>query len=101
MKYLSLILVIFVSGCSLFGPRHAPVNPPKWPDATPALIEKCKELQQLELTNQATITDILRTVVQNYGFYHQCSLKVDGWNKWYEEQKRIYEEALAKGKPQK
>lgn len=101
MRYLVFAMALFLSGCSIFGQKHAPVQPPKWPDASPALIEKCKELQQMEITNQASITDILKIVVQNYGFYHQCSNKVDGWNKWYEDQKRIYEEAVDKGKAKK
>lgn len=101
MKYLALTFVVFMSGCSLFGPRHAPVEPPKWPDASPALVEKCKELQTLQETGSLNITDILKAVVTNYGFYHQCSNKVDGWNKWYTEQKKNYEEAIDKGKQKK
>lgn len=101
MKYFILLVALFLSGCSLFGPRYAPVEPPKWPEAVPALVEKCKELQQMEISGTASITDILKIVVQNYGFYHQCSYKVDGWNKWYEEQKKNYEEAILKGKQQK
>jgi hypothetical protein len=23
--------------------------------------------------------------------YYQCSAKVDGWNEWYQQQKKIYE----------
>ena len=74
MRYIALTFVVLLSGCSLFGPRHAPVEPPKWPTASPELVEKCKELQTLQETGSLSITDILKTVVQNYGFYHQCSL---------------------------
>ena len=41
---------------------------------------------------------MLKTIVHNYTLYHQCSLKVDGWNDWYVEQKKIYDELRSKGK---
>lgn len=101
MKLVSLIFVSLLAGCSLFGPSYAPIDPPKFPEATETLKQKCRELQELDTAKTNNITDILKSVVQNYGLYHECSLKVDGWNKWYTEQRKIYEEAIEKGQSKK
>ena len=65
---------------------------PKFPDPVPKLMEKCKDLIQIE-GNQIPITDFLKTIVQNYTLYYECSSKVDGWQDWYEKQKKIYDKA--------
>jgi hypothetical protein len=53
-----------------------------------ALNEDCKELQ---LMAGNSITDLLRTVVENYRLHYECSNKVEGWQDWYKEQKRIFD----------
>lgn len=83
---LSLMLTLAISGCGMF---QSTVKP-KWPDAVPELKEKCPDLVTLE-GDKIAITELLKAVVKNYQLYHECSLKNDGWNKWYEEQKKIYE----------
>jgi hypothetical protein len=35
---------------------------------------------------------MLKTVVENYTLYYQCSTKVEGWQEWYSEQKKIFDE---------
>lgn len=85
MKYSSLILVAFLLGCS----TTAPVVQ-KFPDVPKALVEKCESLKKVE-GDRVAITEMLKVVVQNYGMYYECAAKVDGWNDWYLEQKRIYE----------
>lgn len=87
MKLCALVLVSLLSGCSVLVPVK-----PKFPEPVPELVERCKELQQVPATgNPVAITDMLKVIVSNYGLYYQCSNKVDGWNRWYEEQRRIYE----------
>ena len=44
-----------------------------------------------KMAKTALINEMLKVVVQNYGMYYECAAKVDGWNDWYLEQKRIYE----------
>jgi hypothetical protein len=85
---LALSLVILLSGCSLFR-QPVPVVP-KFPEATPELLKKCEELRKVE-GDQVLITELLRAVVHNYSLYYQCSTKVEGWQEWYETQKKIYE----------
>lgn len=87
MKLLLVMLAIVIAGCSTVVPVK-----PDFPDAVPELVQRCQELQQVPVTgNPVAITDMLKTIVNNYSLYYQCSNKVDGWNRWYEEQRRIYE----------
>jgi hypothetical protein len=84
MKYIVLSLVLGLAACST-----APVKQ-KFPEVPKALIERCESLKKVE-GDRVAITEMLKVVVQNYGMYYECAAKVDGWNDWYLEQKRIYE----------
>ena len=85
MKYIILSLVVFLSACS----TPVPVKQ-KFPEVPNALVERCESLKKVE-GDRVAITEMLKVVVQNYGMYYECAAKVDGWNDWYLEQKRIYE----------
>ena len=85
MKYIILSLAVFLSACS----TPVPVKQ-KFPDVPKALVERCESLKKIE-GDRVAITEMLKVVVQNYGMYYECAAKVDGWNDWYQEQKRIYE----------
>lgn len=88
MKLFPIIFVFLLSGCSLFT-KTVPVTQ-KFPDAVPELMKKCEELKRVE-GDKVLITELLKTVVENYTLYYQCSTKVEGWQEWYETQKKIYE----------
>ncbi len=85
MKYISLILAVFLTACS----TPVPVTQ-KFPEVPRSLVERCESLKKIE-GDRVAITEMLKVVVQNYGMYYECAAKVDGWNDWYLEQKRIYE----------
>ena len=85
MKYLSLILVTLLIGCS----TTVPVKP-NFPEVPQVLKERCESLKKIE-GDKVAITEMLKVVIHNYTLYHECSTKVDGWNEWYESQKKIYE----------
>jgi hypothetical protein len=85
MKYIILSLAILLSACS----TTVPVKQ-KFPDVPKALVERCDSLKKVE-GDRVAITEMLKVVVQNYGMYYECAAKVDGWNDWYLEQRRIYE----------
>jgi hypothetical protein len=85
MKYIILSLVVFLSACS----TPVPVKQ-KFPEVPKSLVERCESLKKIE-GDRVAITEMLKVVVQNYGMYYECAAKVDGWNDWYLEQKRIYE----------
>lgn len=93
MRFYVLLTVMFISGCGLFQ-KPIPMAP-KWPDAVPELREKCPDLATIE-GDKVAITELLKTVVNNYKLYYECSIKNEGWNKWYDEQKKIYEETTKK-----
>jgi uncharacterized lipoprotein YmbA len=85
MKYIILGLALVLTACS----TPVPVSQ-RFPDVPKALVERCESLRKIE-GDKVAITEMLKVVVQNYGMYYECAAKVDGWNDWYQEQKRIYE----------
>ena len=85
MKWAILVTTLALVGCSTVVPVK-----PKFPDPVKELTEKCHALQKVE-GDKVAITDMLKVIVNNYALYYECSAKVDGWNEWYNEQKKIYE----------
>lgn len=82
MKYLFIALLL--AGCTT-----VPVTQ-KFPDAPDILQQSCKSLEQVNTT--ATISEFAKVVVNNYTEYYQCSTLVEGWQEWYKNQKKIFEE---------
>jgi hypothetical protein len=80
-------LVLLLSACAT---TPIPVER-KFPSYPKALSEKCEPLKLIEPTDKVPITDMLKTVVENYVIYYNCATKVEGWQEWYIEQKRIFE----------
>jgi PBP1b-binding outer membrane lipoprotein LpoB len=85
MKYSVLLLAVLLSGCL----STAPVKQ-KFPDVPDVLTERCEKLKKIE-GDSVAITEMLKVIVKNYALYYECSTKVDGWQEWYNEQKKIYE----------
>ena len=86
MRLLAVLLIaLALVGCS----TTVPVTR-KFPEAPQTLLEKCPELKQL--AQDAKLSDVARTVVENYTQYQQCSNKSESWVEWYNTQKKIFEE---------
>lgn len=84
MKYL-LLLSVLLTGCSTVVPVTA-----KFPDAPAELFVDCEELEKIPAdTKQLSVTS--EAVVRNYGRYHKCRAKVDAWQEWHKDQKKIFE----------
>ena len=83
MKYL-IIIGLLLSGCT-----SVPVAP-KWPTVPVSLQKPCDELNLTPQTDKLSV--VIDTVVDNYALYHECALRVEGWNEWYTEQQKIYNE---------
>ena len=84
MKYIVLVLALLITGCST-----VPVVM-KFPEAPQALMEKCDDLEKVPPgTTQLSVTT--EVVVRNYSRYHQCRIKVEEWQEWYNSNKKIYE----------
>lgn len=81
---LSLTIVGLLVGCSTVVPvKH------KFPDVPSTLLVKCPPLKKLD--EQPKLSDISKTISQNYTAYHECSVKSDAWIEWYQVQKQILE----------
>jgi len=91
MRILPILFCLsLLAGCSIFK-QPVPIKP-TFPTAAPELMKKCEELKTV-VGEKVLITDLLKTVVENYTLYYECSNKVEGWQEWYNEQKKIYENA--------
>lgn len=86
MKKITLLLSFLLVGCSTTVPVIA-----KFPKVPDALTQKCEPLKKIE-GEQISIVDLHVRVVENYTQYHECALKVEEWNTWYTQQKKIFEE---------
>jgi hypothetical protein len=81
MKYIALILPILLTGCF-----SVPVKM-SFPDAPPEMKVACPDLKQVK--ENAQMSDVLESVVNNYSSYHECKNKVDAWVEWHKQQKQI------------
>jgi len=85
MKLLiALLLLISLTGCSTTVPVVA-----KFPEVPKVLLTKCPNLQ--ELSTDAKLSDVAKTITINYSSYYECAVKMDAWIEWYSVQKIIYE----------
>jgi len=85
MKFLAIALALTLSACSTTVPVVA-----KFPAAPGTLVqEPCPDLKKLE--EQAKLSDVAKTVTVNYSEYYMCAIKLEAWQRWYREQKVIYE----------
>ena len=83
-KYLALFLLILMSGCSTVVPVTV-----KFPDAPDRIKVKCPQLKTL--SEEVKLSDIAKTITENYTTYYECAVKHDAWIEWYETQKIILE----------
>ena len=85
MKYAVVALVVALAGCS----TPVPVKQ-EFPVAPEALLQRCPDLLTID-NSKNTLSEMLKVVIQNYALYYQCAEKTHGWQDWYAEQKKIYE----------
>lgn len=84
MKYLSILFVALLTGCSTTVPVVA-----KFPEVPKHLLVKCPQLNKVN--DDAKLSDIAKTVTVNYTEYYTCAVKNDAWIEWYQVQKNIFE----------
>jgi hypothetical protein len=88
MKTLLIIVtVLMMTGCAMFQ-KSVPVKR-NFPSVPTELMEACPDLKKTEPTEK--LSEVLKVVVDNYGQYHECKIKVDTWVEWYNTQKNIFE----------
>jgi hypothetical protein len=79
-----IILAFLATGCSTTVPVTA-----RFPEIPERLLEKCPQLEKLE--NESKLSDIAKSVTNNYTKYYECAVKDDAWIEWYQTQKLIFE----------
>ncbi len=85
MKFLVIALVLLLSACSTTVPVTS-----KFPAPPGTLVqEPCVELKKLQ--EDPKLSDVAKTVTINYSEYYMCAVKLEAWQRWYREQKTIYE----------
>ena len=50
---------------------------------------RCPQLKTLN--EEAKLSDIAKTITENYTTYYECAVRNDSWIEWYETQKIIFE----------
>jgi hypothetical protein len=85
MKYLILCLALLTSACS----TTVPVKQ-EFPVAPKILLERCPDLLTID-DGKNSLRDMLKIVIQNYSLYYQCAEKTHGWQDWYTQQKKIFD----------
>lgn len=85
-KVFLLFPVIILSGCAMFN-TPAPIRH-KFPEVPVELLKTCPDLQLAGETEK--LSDLLKSVNENYSKYHECRVAVDSWIEWYKTQKEIY-----------
>lgn len=86
MKFAILIFALVLSGCAS---KPVPVRM-KFPEAPESLLKPCSELKKLQ--KDVKLSDVAKTVTENYTLYHECSIKNQAWVEWYNAHKKIFEE---------
>lgn len=86
MKFLLLILALALTGCAS---KPVPVRM-KFPEAPEALLKSCPDLKKLQ--KDVKLSDVAKTITENYTLYHECSIKNQAWVEWYNTHKKIFEE---------
>jgi len=86
MKLTLLLPTLLLAGCTTVVPVTQ-----RWPDAPGTLVQQpCPQLQPLDPNPK--LSDVAKTVVQNYTQYYECAVKLEAWQRWYREQQTIYKE---------
>ena len=52
-------------------------------------MQKCPQLEKTG--EEANLSDITKTITNNYTTYYECVVKDDAWIEWYQTQKHIFE----------
>jgi hypothetical protein len=84
MKYLVCFLFVLMTGCSTVVPVTS-----KFPDVPERLMVKCPRLEKVSET--PTLSDVAKTITNNYTTYYDCAVKHDAFIEWYNIQKNIFE----------
>ena len=86
MKYIPILLVSLLTGCLSTAPKF-----PDYPEGV-GMNHSCADLKKIK--DDPVLSDVSKTINENYGHYWECAVKVDTWIEWYGKQKLIYDKAV-------
>lgn len=79
-----IVLMFLITGCSTVVPVKV-----KFPELPTELAVQCTPLKKIP--EDAKLSDITKTITDNYTTYHACAANNDGLLEWYTAQKKIFE----------
>ena len=85
MRLLLILAFVILSGCSTTVPVTV-----KFPSIPEELNVQCPPLKKIP--EDAKLSDISKTVSENYKQYKDCSANNSGLIEWFNKQKKIFEE---------
>jgi starvation-inducible outer membrane lipoprotein len=88
-KLLIVLATLMITGCVTVPPEY-----PKFPAVPDEIKTVCPALREIEPTTK--LSDVVKSVVDNYGTYHECRIQIEGWIEWYNTQKEIYDRFVEK-----
>jgi len=83
--YIFITILILITGCSTTVP--VTVNFPSIPEE---LNVQCPPLKKIP--DESKLSDISKTITENYKQYKDCSANNSGLIEWFNKQKKIFEE---------
>jgi hypothetical protein len=84
MKILAILSLLLLTGCVTPVQRN-------FPDIPPSLRSNCEDLTLIEQGTDK-LSEVLVVVTDNYSKYHECRIKVETWQQWYNTQKDIFDD---------
>lgn len=85
MRLFLILAFIVLSGCSTTVPVTV-----KFPSVPDELNVQCPPLKKIP--DEAKLSDISKTVAENYKQYKECSTNNSGLLEWYKKQQQIFNE---------
>jgi hypothetical protein len=85
MKLLAIIFVAMLLTACVSVPVER-----SFPKVPAELMASCPPLQVMD-PETTRLSDVVQSVVTNYGQYQACDVKVDTWIEWYRTQKTIFD----------
>lgn len=86
MKLITPTMALLLIGCTAVPVKR---TFPKSPDV---LMQDCPALVDVP-AGTTKLSEVVSTVTTNYSYYHECQIKVESWQEWYNVQKKTFEEA--------
>lgn len=85
-KFIAIALCLSLVACAT--PK------PPFPEAPKELMTAPEELKKIELGHDVKLSDVMSTVVENYGASHKNSTRLKAWQVWYEQEKKAYNQSI-------